>query len=431
MKKKNIIKKYFIIVSATFICGLIFAYGTRLIHFYLKENRVVEDDEVVVKTNYFNDILENTINVTDSNGGLYLDKESYIYKYDATDNYLWYSGQMWRILKINDDKTITMITDEAIALMQIKYEDNIFIEDYLNDFYEKLDHDYLVPFTVCADKIVDNKITCEDTKEVNIALLDLFTYNKCGSLKSFINDNTTFWLNSRNDEDNFLYINSEGAVGVGSEIAHNIRPVVTIKDKIDLVDGDGTKENPYIISKKGPEKISESFVGEYITYNDSIWRIINITEKSVQAIKTTCIKTDNDECLNYKFGTIINYYNSLLYKYLNNTYLKNLENSDYIVKDNFYNGVYADYNYKALNDSTVEAYVGLPKITEYYIQNNINSYLITPNLIETVYTINEMGNYYLVKPTNELNIYPVLNFDVELSVIDGEGTINSPYELSR
>ena len=39
MKKKNLAKKYFIIISATFILGLIFAYGTRLVHFYLKENK--------------------------------------------------------------------------------------------------------------------------------------------------------------------------------------------------------------------------------------------------------------------------------------------------------------------------------------------------------------------------------------------------------
>ena len=56
MKKKNIAKKYFIIVSATFILGLVFAYGTRLVHFYLKENKKSDDGEVV-NVNYFNDIL--------------------------------------------------------------------------------------------------------------------------------------------------------------------------------------------------------------------------------------------------------------------------------------------------------------------------------------------------------------------------------------
>ncbi len=432
MKKRNRAKKYFIIVSATFICGLIFAYSTRLIHFYLKENKNTGDDDTVEKTNYFNDVLENTINVVDSNGGLYLDKESYIYKYAADENYLWYSGQLWRILKINEDKTITLVTDEAISLLQPKYEENDYLSEFLNEFYEKLDQTYLVPFNVCSDKIIEGKtITCETTEEANISLLDLYSYNKAGNSKSFLNDKTTFWLNNKNDEENYLYVNNEGAISIGSDIAHNIRVVVTLKNKIDLVSGDGTKDNPYIIAKKEATKITDSVIGEYIKYNDSIWRIIDINESSIKAIKATCIEDENGECITSKFGSSITYLNSTIYKYLNNTYLKNFENSDFIVKDKFYNGVYNNYNYKELRNNSVEAYIGLPKIAEYYGHNNLNSYLITPNTIDTVYTITDDGYYYLVTPTNELNIYPVVNFDIELNITNGNGTINSPYELSR
>ena len=432
MNKKNLAKKYFIIVSATFILGLIFAYGTRLIHFYSKENKNSEGEEIVNNSNYFNDLLENTINVTDSNGGLYLDKENYIYKYDANENYLWYSGQLWRILKINENKTITIITDEAIALLNAKYEDNEYLEDFLNEFYEKLDQTLLVKYKSCNDEVTEGKgVRCESTKEVNIASLDVYNYNKCGGAKSFLNNGTSYWLNNKNTEGNYLLVNNDGGIGVGSDIAHNLRPMVTLKDKIELIDGDGTKENPYIIEKRDTTTISNTLIGEYIKYNESVWRIINIDETSVKALKTTCIEDENGECLNYKFGTIIKYYNSLLYKYLNNTYYKTLENNDYLVKGNFYSGTYTDYNYKSLKENITEAYIGLPKIAEYYGYKNLNSYLITPNVMETVYTINDLGNYYLVKPTKELNIYPVINFDINLNITTGSGTIDNPYELSR
>ncbi len=432
MKKKNLAKKYFIIVSATFICGLLFAYGTRLVHFYLKENKSSEGEETREKANYFSEVLENTINVTDTNGGLYLDKESYIYKYATEDNYLWYSGQLWRLLRVNEDKTITMITDDSISLLQLKYEENDYLEEFLNEFYEKLDKTYLVSFNVCNDKIVEGKtVKCEETKEANISLLDVYSYNKAGNSKSFLNNKTAFWLNNKNDEENYIYATAEGSISIGSDIAHNIRPVVTLKDKIKLVSGEGTKENPYIITEKESTKITDSVVGEYIKYNDSIWRVIEINETSIKAIKTTCIEDENGECIVSKFGSSIKYLNSTLYKYLNNTYYKNLENNDFIIKGNFYNGVYTNYDYKELRSSTVEAYVGLPKIAEYYSQNNLNSYLITPNTIDTVYTINDDGYYYLVAPSNELNIYPVVNFDIELNIVAGNGTIGSPYELSR
>ena len=138
MKKKNRFKKYFIIISIVFLIGLIFAYTTRLIHFYLRENGKKEENGEIISNNYFSDILENTINVSDINGGLYLDGESYMYKYGATENYLWYSGHMWRLMSINEDKTITMIADESIAIIVPEYEENNYLNDFLTDFYDKL-----------------------------------------------------------------------------------------------------------------------------------------------------------------------------------------------------------------------------------------------------------------------------------------------------
>lgn len=430
MKKKNLAKKCFIIVSATFILGLIFAYSTRLIHFYLAENKN-NGEEVEEGNNYFSDYLENTINVSNSNGGLYLDKESYIYKYAAEDNYLWYSGQLWRILKINEDKTISLVSADAIALMNPKYEESNYIEEFVSEFYEKLDHEYLISFDACVDTIVEGKsVTCNNTNEVNISLLDLYTYNKAGGSKSFLNNQTSYWIQNKNNDDNYLYINNEGTISIGTDIAHNVRIMVTLKDKIKFVSGEGTMEDPYIIKEKETEDLSQSLVGEYITYNDSLWRIVETNEKSVKALKMECIKNSNDECVTSKFGSSINYLNSTIYKYLNNTYLSSLENSDFIIKDSFYNGKYTNYDYKELRNSTVDAYIGLPKIAEYYNQNNLDSYLITSNVIETVYTINENGNYYLVNPSKELNIYPIINLDINLKV-SGNGSIDSPYELSR
>ena len=161
-----------------------------------------------------------------------------------------------------------------------------------------------------------------------------------------------------------------------------------------------------------------------------MWRILDVNENSVKALKIECLKNE-EECLNYQFGKDINYLNSAIYKYLNETYYNSLENKDFLVKDNFYVGNYTDYNYKTLNEKEIEAYIGLPKIGEYYTQNNFNSYLITPYVFETVYSINEDGNYYLIKPNNERNIYPIINLDKNLTINSGEGTFVSPYEVGR
>ena len=430
MNKKNF-KKWFIIISAFFLFALFITYGIRLVHFYMKENHKKDENGEVVTTDYFYNVLENTINVSDISGGLYLNGDGYIYKYNATDNYLWYSGHMWRIVSLNDDKTISIIANEPIALITPNYEEKEYIDEFLGEFYQKLDNSLLVKYSYCTDEINDLKtLTCKFKVEKNITNLDLHTYNEIGGQKSFINNGSAFWLNNKS-ENNYWYIDENGSVALGTEnTAHNIRPMITLKSEIELISGDGSLEEPYILKNSENSILKRALVGEYIKYNNELWRILNITENSVQALKMDCLRTD-DECLNYEFGKEIEYLNSSIYKYLNKNYFNSLENNDYLVKDKFYVGTYQDYNYKTTMDSNVEEYVGLPKVGEYYIQDNLNSYLITPNTFETVYSINENGNYYLVIPTNEKNIYPIINFDLNLKITEGNGMRNNPYEVSR
>ena len=120
-KRKNRFKKYFVIVSAVFLLGLIFAYSSRLIHYYRLENTKTSDEGTVT---YFTDMLETTINLSDANGGLYIAGKEFNYRNAVSDNYLWYSGNMWRILKINEDKTIDIVMEEALSMLYPKYEEN-------------------------------------------------------------------------------------------------------------------------------------------------------------------------------------------------------------------------------------------------------------------------------------------------------------------
>lgn len=430
MKKRKNLKKEFVIVSAVFIFGLIFAYGTRFVHFYLEEKRENAAKEDVVTTNYFSDKLEDTINVVDASGGLYIAGNTFIYKYQAEANYLWYSGVLWRIVSINEDKTITIVSDKSISLLQ-PHADEDFLESYLEDFYAKLDSEFLTDFTYCADVVDDlKKITCENKVSTKISLLDMYAYNKSGSAKSYLNNGTIFWLESKTIDGDYWFVSSEGAVGMGTEnVAHNIRPVVTLKAEINLVKGNGTKEDPYIIKKNEIKSLNSSHIGEYITYNDELWRILDVASDQVQALKVDCLRED-DECVLQVFGKSPTYLNSTIYNYLNKTYLAKLENRDFLVKTQFYNGTYDNYDYRTLTKNMVEAYVGLPKIADYFISENLDSYLITPNVIDTIYTLSENGNYYLVDPSSKKLIYPILAFLGDLNV-SGEGTINNPYVLSK
>lgn len=413
-------KKIFIVLSIIFILSLMVIYSYRLIHFYKLENGIEKNFE-----NYFSDKLEKTINVTDANGGLYIIEEEYIYKYNVTDNYLWYSGNLWRILKINEDKTMDIIMDDSISILNASYENTNYIEDYINDFYNKLDKDLLVELEYCSDSFNDiNEIKCENKTKSNITLLDIYTYNKAGGNASFINNNESFWLINKTDNGDNWYINN-GTLSIGEDInSFGIRPVVRIKNQIEFINGNGTKENPYVIKNN-----TNMSIGEYVNFNNDLWRIINLDDKLITISKEECLK-QNDECFLSDFGTNSNYLESTLYTYLNKTYYDSIDNKDFVVKTSFEVGDYINYNYKNTSLKTIDAFVGLNKVGDYYI-NNKNTYLLTTNEIQSVYSVNENSNYYLTFTNEQKKIYPVLSLDASLKIKSGNGTINNPYKLSR
>ena len=73
--------------------------------------------------------------------------------------------------------------------------DNNYIENYLNDFYQKLDNELLIETSFCNDLLNDiNNITCNEKKTANIALLDFTTYQRAGGNNSFLNNKQSFLM---------------------------------------------------------------------------------------------------------------------------------------------------------------------------------------------------------------------------------------------
>lgn len=419
MQKNEVLKKIVIIVSIIYILILIVFYSARLIHYYKLENKTDETGETI---NYFSDWLVSSLNISDASGGLYINNNEYIYKYAANENYLWYSGNLWRILKINEDKTIDIIMNDALTMLNSND-----IELSLNKFYSNLNQDFLVSLTFCTDNIsnLDN-ITCTNLNKADIALLDAKTYNQIGGANSFLNDNSFYWLSNISDNDTNWYVDNQGALGVNTKMALNIRPVVRLKSNIILKSGGGTLDNPYIIENLEKKALNDANIGEYIRFNNNLYRIISKSENSISIKSVDCLK-ENEECLVYKFGQNNNYLTSDIFKYLNETYYEMIQDKDLTVKDKFYIGPYSNYN--DLLTGELEAYIGLPKIGDYYITRDFNSYLLTPGDSNTIYTINETGNYYLNLTTMSLQIYPIINLNKELKIETGLGILDNPYTL--
>ena len=141
MKKKNsFLFTLFCIILIVLATLLVF----NLFRIYNKTKNINLLSEYIIKNN----------EITNKNG-LNKENSSYIFKGETDNNYILYNNLLWRIVKINNDSSITLILDDYI---------NMLPKNLINSFFENLTNnlntDYLTKNKVCIDEMNDNEITC-------------------------------------------------------------------------------------------------------------------------------------------------------------------------------------------------------------------------------------------------------------------------------
>lgn len=450
--------KIFIAISIVSIASLFIIYGYRFIHYYRLEANIVDDTEISEPISIYNHLLtylpEDDILIQKENGLIKNEDNTYYFKGQVENNFVYYSGRLWRIIKTTKDKNIVLISEEIQTLMpygeDIEYQ-NSYLYNYLNNideyslFYKTLNNtDILVNTQYCEDTVTSTEnVTCEATKsDYQITLLNLKDYLNSGANEGFLNNNTYFWLMDFNQNNELYYVFDKGGINTTSEyktIHHGVRPVITIDGTLLLTSGDGTKGNPYSLDEYEDYKLINVGVGEYLEYNNNLWRIISKQDKSVKAIMEGYIK-ENDQEIEKIFSTKnntfdINDKNNIAY-YLNNDYYNSLNNKEYLVKGPFYTGKYTTdtRDYKLVYKEKINAYIGLPQVGDLYINtynNTLTSLAITDHMNNILYIINENNSLYTSKINEKEKIRPVINLDGNLIALSGEGTKESPYIIGR
>ena len=386
-------RKIFVLISIIFISFMIGFYGTRLIYYYKQENR--KDNKSYTLIKYITK-EENLLNST-----IVKDKNNYYFHKKTENNYLYYSGLMYRILYLND-KSIYAITEEVVTNLKYGQDENYDssdIKEWLNNVYKKnLNQEYIK----------------------NITLLDKDTFYKIGEEKSYVIGND-FWVLDKNKA---LVVDENGNLTKTNNYSDflGVKPVVEIDGTKDYITGDGTKENPYLLENKSNNTLNDIYVGEYIKYKNIDLRVI---EKNNDGIKVLSLNKLDEK---YSFSNYTNKY-QLKYKsdlgyYLNNTYIKNLNKKD-LIQTNWYIGEYKT-TYKETEDKYINTYIGLLKIGDYFINSIPNSYLITPNN-KDIYIINDKKTLYTNKTNEKLDIFPVFTLNKNLIIKSGSGYKNNPY----
>lgn len=449
MAKKKVLKITPVLITLNvFILLLIVGFYTfRLVKYYKLEHTNTKEE---IK---FVDRVIQTQSYLDLTKGLILDKDSntYTFKGDSTNNYVFYSGYLFRILSIDTNKNIKMVSEDVLTLMYSGLEKG-YNSSYINKWLNKTDDansgifektlynsdTYLVNTNLCMDNIDDlNNITCNDTNSDNkITLLSLDDYKKSGGINSFLNNKTSFYLSSINSSNENYYVNEDGNIGTSplTTNVHGVRPVITINSKTLLISGNGSKDNPYKFETHEVATLKDAYVGSIINIDNVNYKITNKLDGYVKLVSNDVYKY-NDENVDVYFDNTNNIYSTsnVLNKYLNTTYIERLSFKDKIVSAQWYVGKLTldSLDYTNTYKTKTNSKIGLLTLGDLFI-NDVNNVFTMSSGIEDnniINVINSNGKVYGDLITNKYNVRPSFYLKDDISVVSGIGTLQGPYEL--
>lgn len=217
------------------------------------------------------------------------DKDN-IYKGNNPDNYIEFSNMLFRIVGLNSDGTVRIVSSEPVGT--VNYSD---IDTWLNDyFYEHLTDKAkknVVKGSFCSSTVSDSNVSkttsCKASKKQNVGLLSVSDYNKSlenGS--SYLYPSNIAWTSDKKSNSEAwstknVYFDAGDSKYMAFDSDYNfaLYPVITLKKDIKLTSGDGSMATPYkfsnVASGKVGDKVNTRYTGEYVSYGGVTYRIID------------------------------------------------------------------------------------------------------------------------------------------------------------
>ena len=410
-KKVKIIKApkiqtIFCIISIVFILGCCFFYGTRLVKYYKVFNPKSETGEVLA--NLSSKIISSSSIVYEGDG-LYINNGSYIYKGDYVNNYILVSNMLFRIVKINNDKTIDIVLDEYINKLEYDKELTNYLDSSINEYLEEkfltsLDKTLLTTTNICTYTIsLLSEIKCDkvdSSKYVRLLGISDFLNSMNDEKTYLVSDNDNLWLYNHSEK-GIWHTKGVSISNSNVDSIYGIKPVITLKNSTVYISGDGTLNNPYQIS----ENEKNIGVGTYLDINDDIYIVYEVGEDYLKVESNRVLK---DKLIFDK--TSNSYENSSLKEYLEDTYLESLNYKSILKEVNF-------------ND--VKSTIGILSLNDLKFNSALENYFLSDTKDKNIYLYN--SSILATKVNNKRNVRPCLGLKKDLKIISGNGSKLAPF----
>ena len=402
------------------------------------------------------------------------------------NNYVWYSGKLWRAVSVNNEaKTTKLVTQWNISAITYNPENQTafegsYMEEWLNDtsvdgFLGNLrDPEKFIVMDAVWDATMasaslgsierpDGTTTVTDA----VGLLNMYEYQSSnnGGTDGYLNNGLYWWTLTPYSASSAWGVSSGGrAISYGPSTARGVRPSINLKSTVRIVDGDGTIDNPYRLKGDNDTVSSGTFLssrysGEYIKFGNeenNLYRIVS--HENGKGTKITSAKPlkSSGTFITSTFGSNTTFSSTnTIGRFLNGEYLTNYVDSTYreMIEDSttWYLGTvgsgssyklakYADTNLSSTTGATAESKVGLLRLGELMsgqfdgTGNNVVYWTLTPYSASGVVVVDSYGeasgSTASSLPFNAISIRPSLNLKSTVQIANGDGTLNSPFELS-
>ena len=407
------------------------------------------------------------------------------------NNYIWYSGKLWRAVSVNNEaKTTKLVTQWNISAItynpssQTNFEGS-YMEEWLNDttvdgFLGNLrDYENFIVTDAKWNATLNATSLGSITRPSNsgtivtdaVGLLNMYEYQSSyhGTTYSngYLNNGLYWWTLTPYSSSDVRYVSSLGNGSSNSTSGYSIgvRPSINLKSSVRIVDGDGTIDNPYRLNGDNDTNLSGTLLssrysGEYIKFgNDenNLYRIVSHENGTGTKIVSAVPLKNSGSHIESTFGNNTSFSSTntigtflkgdYLTSYVDSTYIDMIEDSTtwYLgtvgsgSSYSYKNAKYTDASGTAITSNVAEAKVGLLRFGELMsgqfdrYGNNMSYWTLTPyhSLMVQCAGSNGSGNgnFFNSSPSFSNGVRPSVNLKSNVQIINGDGTLNSPFEI--
>ena len=228
------------------------------------------------------------------------------------DNYVRLSNILFRIVGVDKNNDVVLVTDEDISNVNFSK-----IDKWLDYFYDNLNEKtqkMIVEKEYCNMTITDTTVDttqCNSyTEKRKIYIPSVVEINSASNTSglSFMKPGTMSWTANRKSKSeayltrNMFFGEHFGKTYLAYPITdyYGVRPMMTVSGESLITGGNGTLTNPYVFgdveNAKGGQLINERYTGEYIDVDGFYYRILKpLDDGTTKVISYTTVGTYYDD----------------------------------------------------------------------------------------------------------------------------------------